>query len=123
VKRGLLLIFLSAAALAQPEHLRVGSVDFFGYAGLDLKGIREALPVHVGEQVSEDEMPKVIDRLKQATRATDVATVCCDDKGGLMIYIGLPGQSNRNPPYNAAPQGTARLRRRLRISISSLWMP
>jgi hypothetical protein len=111
LKRGLLFLFFSAAALAQPEHLRVGSIDFFGYAGLDLNTIRQAVPVHVGDQLSEDEMPKLIEKVKQATKATDVATVCCDDKGGLMIYIGLPGQSSRSLPYNATPKGAVRLPR------------
>jgi hypothetical protein len=114
VKRGLVFFFLAVAALAQPEHLRIGSIDFFGYTGLDLNTIRQAVPVQVGEQVSEDEMPKLIAKLKQITKATDVATVCCDDKGGLMIYIGLPGQSSRSLPYNAAPEGAAQLPQQVR---------
>jgi hypothetical protein len=101
-------IMLAAAAFAQPEHLRIGEIEFFGYAGLDLNAERAALPVHEGGQVSEDQMRGVIDRIKQAVRATGVEAVCCDGEGGLMIYIALPGQSAKDVPYNPAPQGSAK---------------
>ena len=98
-----------AAALAQPEHLRIGEIEFYGYSGIDLAKKRAALPVHEGEDVSEDQMEGLIGRIKQATQATAVTAVCCDDKHGLMIYLGLAGRSSRDMPYNPAPKGTGRL--------------
>jgi len=99
---------LAAALQAQPERLRIGEIEFFGYAGLDLNAKRAALPVREGDEVSEDQMEGLIDRIKQAAAATSVGAVCCDDKGRLMIYIGLAGQSARDVPYNPAPRGNAR---------------
>jgi hypothetical protein len=99
---------LAAAALAQPEHLRVGEIEFYGYTGLDVNAKRAALPVHEGDEVYEDRMAGLIDRIKQAVQATGVNAVCCDDKGGLMVYIGLPGQSAKDVPYNPAARGTAK---------------
>lgn len=102
---------LLAAALAQPDHLRVGEIEFFGYAGLDLNAKRAALPVHEGDELSEDQIEGVIARIKQTIQATSVEAVCCDGKKGLMIYIGLPGQSAKDVACNAAPRGSAKLPR------------
>ena len=103
------IFLLAAIALAQPDRLRVGEIEFYGYAGLDLNAIRAAVPAHEGDEVSEDQLEGLINRIKQAVRATGVEAVCCDNKGGLMIYIGLPGQSARDVVCNPAPKGTARL--------------
>jgi hypothetical protein len=65
----------------------VGEIEFYGYAGLDLRQVRKALPLHEGDTVTQEEMPALIGKLKQAANFTHVNPVCCDDKGGLMIYI------------------------------------
>lgn len=110
MKRALfILLWLAAAAGAQTERLKVGIIDFYGYQGLDLSAVRAALPVHEGDQVSEDQMENLIERIKQGARASDVNTVCCDSQGGLMIYIGLHGRSAKDVPYGPAPAGNARL--------------
>jgi len=88
--------------------MRIGIIDFYGYAGLDLEAIRAAVPVHEGGQVSVDQVPQLVEKLKGATGAADVSTVCCDSQGGLIIFLGLAGKSARNLPYNPAPSGTAR---------------
>jgi hypothetical protein len=48
----LIPFMLGAGALAQPDHLRLGEIEFYGYAGLDLDARRAALPVHEGDDVS-----------------------------------------------------------------------
>jgi hypothetical protein len=103
------LAFSTLILSAQPQTLRVGSIDFYGYAGLDLDGVRARLPIHEGDTVSEDDMEKMSDRIKQAVDATNINGTCCDEKGRLMIYIGLRGRSARDVAYHPAPQGDARL--------------
>ncbi|MGA2589822.1 MAG: hypothetical protein ABSH32_07915 [Bryobacteraceae bacterium] len=103
------IFLLAAIVLAQPDRMRIGEIEFYGYAGLDLNAKRAAVPAHEGDEVSEDQVEGLIDRIKQAVRATGVEAVCCDNKRDLMIYIGLPGQSARDVAYNPAPKGTARL--------------
>jgi hypothetical protein len=119
MKRLALLIVLSLApiTLGQDNHNRIGEIDFYGYAGLDLDQIRAALPLREGDNLpsADDAFFDVITRIRESVKgvigkaAMDVAPVCCDAQGHMMIYIGLPGNSMRNVPYNAAPKGRLRL--------------
>ena len=119
MKRCVLLIVLSLApiTLGQDKHNRIGEIDFYGYAGLDLDQIRAALPFREGDNLpsSDDAFFDAISRVRESVKrvigkaATDVAPVCCDAQGNMMIYVGLPGNSMRNVPYNAAPKRRLRL--------------
>lgn len=104
----ILPFLLAFGVLAQPERLRIGEIEFYGYAGLDLSAKRALLPVHEGDEVSESQMEGLIDRIKQALPAVGVNAVCCDEQRSLMIYIGLAGESARDVPYHASPDGSAR---------------
>ena len=35
---------------------------------------------------------------------TDVAAICCDEKGNHLLLIGLPGASNKGFIYNPEPK-------------------
>ena len=119
MKRLVLLIVLSLAPITpgQDKHNRIGEIDFYGYAGLDLDQIRAALPFREGEELpgSDDALFDALSRFRESVKrvtgkaATDVAPVCCDAQGYTMIYIGLPGNSMKNVPYNSAPKGKLRL--------------
>jgi len=119
MKRCVLLVVLSLvpSTLAQDKHNRIGEIDFYGYAGLDLDGIRGALPFREGEELpsSDDAFFDALRRIRESVKreigkaATDVAPVCCDAQGYTMIYIGLPGNSMKNVPYNPASKGKLRL--------------
>ena len=118
MKPALLLIILLLAAITfgQENHRRIGEIDFYGYAGFDLEKVRAALPLREGDDFrdSDSAFSETIDRIRAAITKvigkppTDIAVVCCDDQGGQMIYIGLPGKSMRNVPYNPPPRGTVR---------------
>lgn len=117
-----LAIFLVAPALfavdvqgRQDESIRIGAIDYFGYAGLDLKLVKEKVPLKVGDELSYatfDREREAIQRaIKEATGkpATDVAAVCCDANRHLLIYIGLSGTSSRPLQLNPAPKGNKQL--------------
>jgi hypothetical protein len=97
---------LSAAAYSQTP--RIGEIEFFGYARIDIAAVGKALPVHEGDQANRS--AKTVNRIKAAVKQgfdiepTDVATVCCDNKGQSMLYIGL-GKSGGSFAYNPAPAG------------------
>ena len=116
MKRALLLIILLLAVvvLGQENHRRIGEIDFYGYAGFDLEKVRAALPLREGDEFrdSDNAFFETIDHIRAAITKvigkppTDIAVVCCDDQGGQMIYIGLPGKSIRNNPFNPPPKGS-----------------
>jgi hypothetical protein len=103
-----LALSLVALAVAQDKHGRVGEIEFYGYAGFDPEKVRAALPLREGDDLggSDSAFFETTDRIRAAITKvigkppTDIAVVCCDDQGGQMIYIGLPGKSMRNVPYN-----------------------
>jgi hypothetical protein len=107
-----LILFASAAAVAQEKPIRIGEIEFFGYAGVDLQKVRAALPFLEGDEINRETWLEKMERAQRAvTEATgkaptDVGAVCCDERGNLSIFIGLSGSPMR---YLPAPQGAARL--------------
>jgi len=116
---GILIVFAiltaTATAFSQEQSFTIGAIDFFGHGGLDVDRLRAALPLHEGEKVSPESKEKIVALVTQAIkRATgrevgDVALTCCDERGRLLIYIGLRDESARQTAYNTAPRGSTRL--------------
>ena len=107
----LFTVFAAITVLAQEPARRVGAIDFYGYAGLNLDQIRAALPLHVGDQFpgpleSKEEITKAVTSVTGHPPA-DVASVCCDAQGNFTIYVGLPGASMKETKYNPIPNGKA----------------
>lgn len=99
---------------AKPKT-KIAGIYFFGYQadGLDVTKIRDALPIHAGQELSPEEkigpgIKAVVEKLT-GHPPTDIARVCCDEKGGLWIYVGLQGKSYKAKAYTPAPQGAMRL--------------
>ncbi|MFN7994940.1 MAG: hypothetical protein U0Q18_15140 [Bryobacteraceae bacterium] len=110
MSRSVLIAILFAYALAaQPERRRIGEIEFYGSAGVDVNAVRGALPVHEGEEIALDDADALIVKLQGAAGTSHVNMVCCDDAGRLEIYIGLAGKSARDVPYRPVPEGTIRL--------------
>lgn len=117
-----LLLALTAAgwtetAVAQVEtrQARVGLIDFYGYAGLDVDKVRAALPVREGETFPtllalHDMRPQIEETVRRVTGrpATEVSLVS-PGQDVWLVYIGLSGNSVKSFPYNPTPKGTARL--------------
>lgn len=110
----ILLIVLLAAPVVygQDRPVRIGEIEFFGYQGFSLDSARAALPLHEGDEISREgwaeKEGEVRRALKQAfgNEPTDVAPVCCDRQGNLIIFIGIAAK-----PLSYLPKqkGTARL--------------
>src|SRR5262245_61100539 len=103
------ILLTAAASPGQDDQRPIGSIDFFGYTGLDLDRVRSALPIHVG-----DTLPgpvKTIEGVRTAVTAmlgrgpTDVNPVCCDNQGNFIIFVGLPGPSIVPTKFNPVPKG------------------
>lgn len=111
----LCLVTLSAPSLcvAQADSVQVGSLDFFGTAGIDVASIRAAMPLHPGDTIAPDDAAALKARVNTAVArlagapATDVSIVCCDASGRALIYIGLPGKNVRARSHLPPPAGSS----------------
>jgi hypothetical protein len=112
------ILTTAAPAFSQNESFTIGAIDFYGHHGRNLELIRAALPLKEGDQITRDSKVAVVQRLGDAVKRStgrepsDVAIVCCDDHGRLVIYIGLRGESARQTSYsqtiyNPSPRGSA----------------
>lgn len=108
-----MLFTLPLLCAAQPDRMKVGSVDFFGTVGIDVAAVRRALPFAPGDTIREADLPALKQQIETAVTKiagaapTDISATCCGSGGGLMIYIGLPGQNSRPMAHLAAPTGSA----------------
>jgi hypothetical protein len=105
--RLLAVVLAFAAALSAKDKIAV--IDFFGYKGIDVEKVRQALPIHPGDPFRKDVQKAVKSavRLVLGRDATDVGLVCCIGDGDAAIFVGLPGESSRNVVYDPAPAGDA----------------
>lgn len=100
------------AGLLQPQHVRIGTIEFFGTGGIDVQTVRSVLPVHEQDALTEDQMPAVRNRITKAIRdvlghpPSDVSFVCCNDQQSLMIYVGLGGSNTVTVPLLPEPKGS-----------------
>jgi hypothetical protein len=112
-----ILVCLFADKPAQAQQKKIGGVWFFGQDGFDTTAILKGLPFHRGDLVSIAEQDRapwkqgVMAAIRRLTGkdATDVARLCCDEAGDLLVYIGLPGKSVKSITYNETPSGNSRL--------------
>jgi hypothetical protein len=106
------IMLAASVCLGQEKPMRVGEVEFFGYAGVDLDKVRAALPFHEGDDISREAWAEKQEHARQALKLvtgnapTEVAAFCCDERKNLIVFIGLSGRPVR---YLPAPEGTARL--------------
>jgi hypothetical protein len=112
----ILVITLSALVFAQAQSITLNSIDFYGYDGVDTDRIRAALPRREGDMLTHESKDKTVDAIRRAVRQalgrepSDVATVCCDERGGVLIYIGLRrADPARQIRFNPLPRGSIRL--------------
>ena len=125
MKNALLIILLlltfaagrtgTAPAQVELREARVGLIDFFGYAGLDVERVRASMPIREGETFPslvalKATRPKIEEAVRRVTgrTATDVDFVS-PGRGVWLVYVGLSGRNVKSLTYNPAPKGTARL--------------
>jgi len=104
-----------ASEPGEQEQAQLGSIEFFGYAGLDLGPVRSALPIHVGDSFLTADWPARKAEIERAVAKTvghgptDTALVCCNPDGHSYLFIGLEGKSSKPFTYNPRPTGSIRL--------------
>jgi hypothetical protein len=108
----LMIISLVVTAYGQDQPIRVGKIEFFGYSGIDLEKVKEALPFHEGDEISKEKVEEIKKRSGEAVERiighpiSDINLICCDTPGYLSVFIGLGGMSLS---HNPRPNGNVRL--------------
>lgn len=111
------MLALASVANGQDAKMRLGGIEFFGYAGLNLDQVKAALPLHEGDELPQTQAAvngassQVRDAVQRTTghAPTDVQFTCCNERGTWMVFIGLQGRTFRPVPYNPAPTCAAQL--------------
>ena len=100
-----------ALALAASASDRIDLIEFFGYQGLDVDAVRNAIPLREGGNYDDKMKAAIQEAVKRVAggEATDVAGVCCAEQHHSVLFIGLPGKSTRPFRLNAKPIGPVRL--------------
>ena len=105
----------SVVASKSDEQRAIANIDFFGYGHFDVMKLRAVLQIQAGESNKQSEWSAYRSRIEEAIRSetgkppTDVALVCCNEKGNSMIYIGVAGTSSVAVQHKPAPMGEGRL--------------
>ncbi len=109
------IVVLFGMAGAAEARDRIALVEFFGYGGMDVEAIRQALPVREGDAYSDAVKVAVRVAVKRVIGrdATDVQGICCDERGDRWLFVGLPGQSSRAFELNPTPGGPVSLSREI----------
>ena len=100
-----------ASAQGEDQTYTVGQIYYFGYAGIDMKPVRERVAVHLGDALREGEFPReekiIATTITSVTGEppTGVAEVCCDGAHHLFLFIGMNGTSSRRMTTQALPVG------------------
>jgi hypothetical protein len=105
-------ILLVVIGFGQSQTKRIGSIEFFGYSGIDLDKVLEAVPFREGDELSREIVEEKNRQTREAVERitghppTDIQFICCDKQGNLIVYIGL---SRKPISYNTRPKGIAQL--------------
>jgi hypothetical protein len=106
-----IILFAIALSWQQPQHHHVGEIALFGTDGINVQKLQSALPVTKGEELTDDQIPELFERIKSTVdsalghKPTDVTMVCCNNRGEDIVYIGLGGRNTVTIPFVAAPKG------------------
>jgi hypothetical protein len=108
----LIISLLASGAFGQDKPKLIGEIEFFGYSRSDLNKVKAALPFHEKDKFNGETFAGKEEQAREAVKQvtghapTDIATVCCDDQGNRIVFIGLSGKNIR---YNPLPKGNSRL--------------
>jgi hypothetical protein len=106
---------MTVAATTAQE--RIGTIDFYGYAGEDLEVLRSALPFREGDSApSKQQLTDEESAYARAMGRTHVkfGVLCCLPNGNISMFVGLEEKSAAPIVFNPRPNGRVQLARHIR---------
>jgi hypothetical protein len=106
----MLNILMVVAALQVAQQEPVAAVDLYGVRTVSEAAVRTAIGVTPGmtPQPATDSIRARVLAIPGVLEV-DVSPVCCDDTGGVLLYVGIREATTPPIPRRAAPTGSARL--------------
>ncbi len=97
-----------AVCAAQP---RIGAIDFFAYASVDIDALRSDLTIQPGDPWTSEANKLLTSEIEEllGRSPSDVNVVCCDEAGNRIIYVGLADGSGSRVQMNPQPAGVHQL--------------
>ena len=113
----LLILFVCPhpSVASQSEKTAIAGIDLFGYGQLDVEKLRSVVPIKAGDSIKLSEWNIHRSKIEEAIQSltgkppTDVALLCCNERGDSIIYVGVAGMSSVVVQHKPAPTGESRL--------------
>ena len=105
--RPIILFFLSLiiALWVNGQSDTIGIIEFYGAGNLNITDLRNKIAVKEGDALVQIDQEAIIKNLKTlpGVKQTHVTTVCCDDKGRSVLFVGVSDKDAPPNPYNKTP--------------------
>jgi hypothetical protein len=115
--RPFILFFLSQiiGLWVNSQSDTIGIIDFYGTGNFNINDLRNKIAVKEGDAVVQIEQEVIIKNLKTipGVKQTHLTTVCCDEKGRSVLFVGVSDKDALPNPYNKTPTSTIDLPREL----------
>jgi len=115
--RPIILFFLSLiiALWVNGQSDTIGIIEFYGTGNLNITDLRNKIAVKEGDALVQIDQEAIIKNLKTlpGVKQTYVTTVCCDDKGRSVLFVGVSDKDAPPNPYNKTPTSNIELPKEL----------
>lgn len=83
----------------------IGIIDFYGTGNLNITDLGNKITVKEGDALAQIDREAIIKNLKTypGVKQTHLTTVCCDEKGRSVLFIGVSDKDVLPNPYNKTP--------------------
>ena len=101
----LILFAMMATFLVKAQSDTIGIIDFYGSFGLDPNDLRKKMGIKEGDALAKIDQEAIIKNLKTlpGIKQAHLATVCCDEKGRSILFVGVSDEAAPPSPYHKPP--------------------
>ena len=115
--RPIILFFLSLiiALWVNGQSDTISLIEFYGTGNLNITDLRNKIAVKEGDALAQIDQEAIIKNLKTfpGVKQTHLMTVCCDDKGRSVLFVGVSDKDAPPNPYNKTPTSNIALPKEL----------
>jgi hypothetical protein len=110
MRRAIAILVLAWCGAAEDRH--IGTIDFYGYSGLDLVKLKALLPLHEGDALpSNNALANAKPGYVKAVGRdrVEMTTICCLPDGRSSLFVGFAEPGAPALAFHPRPKGGVRL--------------